>query len=52
MTSFFRKICLETAVRFINGPYGCQYRSDNEDVVLKDGRVYSKLIFYFKNVAE
>lgn len=40
-------MCLETAVKFINGPNRCQFRlddantvrSDYENAVLKDGRV-------------
>lgn len=44
----FRKICLETAVRFIYGRYGCRFRFDDADTVLKDGRVIFKI--YFKKM--
>lgn len=47
MTSFFyRNICLETAVRFINGPYRCQFWFDDADAALKDGRVIYKINFF------
>lgn len=46
MTSFFRKICLEKAVRFTNGPYRCGFRSNYAVAVLKDGRVIFKTYFF------
>lgn len=39
MTFFSRNICLEKAVRFINGPYRCGFQSYYADAELKDGRV-------------
>ncbi|XP_052678268.1 uncharacterized protein LOC128159243 [Crassostrea angulata] len=32
-----RNICLETAVRFIHGPYRCQFSSSYADAALKEG---------------
>lgn len=42
---FFRIICLGTANRFIHGQYGCHFRFDDADTVLKDGRVKFKIYF-------